>query len=123
MEREKPPSPPPVPEQPSSVKRVKGVPTLAEFTPRFLNEYARAETHHEAGVDGKESILRLHLNPHLGRKRLDEITRADAQRLKTLYREGVRDSKGGWKARPTTKTKTINNRLTVLNKLLKVACE
>lgn len=98
-------------------------PVMRRAARRFLNEYARAEAHHEAGIDGKESILRLHLLPYLGKKRLDEITTLDTQRLKTIYREGVKGSNGKWKARPTSKTKTINNRLTVLNKLLKIACE
>jgi integrase len=123
MRRDVEPAPSNEKTSPTSSKKRKGVPTLSEFSPRFLNEYARAEAHHEAGVDGKESILRLHLLPYLGKKRLDEITTLDTQRLKTLYREGIKGSNGKWTARPTTKTKTINNRLTVLNKLLKVACE
>lgn len=104
-------------------KDTKKVATLAEFGPRFIREFATANGQHQAGIDAKESILRLHLIPYLGEKRLDEITTADVQRLKAIYREGVRDKTGGWKVNPTNQAKTINNRLTVLNKLLKVACE
>jgi integrase len=92
--------------------------TLAEFAPRFLREFAAANGQHQAGIDAKESILRLHLVPHLGPKPLDEILTADVQRLKAIYREGIPG-----KVKPTNEAKTINNRLTVLNKLLKVACE
>ncbi len=104
-------------------KSKKQILTLEEFSPRFLREFAVANGQHQAGIDGKESILRLHLLPHLGKKHLDEITTADVQRLKAIYREGVREISGKWKVTPTKHAKTINNRLTVLNKLLKVACE
>jgi integrase len=104
-------------------KDTKKVATLAEFGPRFIREFATANGQHQAGIDAKESILRLHLTPNLGEKRLEEITTADVQRLKAIYREGVRAKTGGWKVNPTNQAKTINNRLTVLNKLLKVACE
>jgi hypothetical protein len=101
----------------------KTVPTLAEFAPRFLDEYARAERHHEAGIDAKESALRIHLIPQLGTKRLDEITTADVQKLKATFIAGIKNPDGSWKVRPTEKSKTINNRLTVLGKMLKVACD
>ncbi|MEB2313347.1 MAG: tyrosine-type recombinase/integrase [Polyangiaceae bacterium] len=99
------------------------IPTLADFAPRFISEYARAERHHEAGIDSKESALRIHLIPQLGTKRLDEITTADVQKLKATFIDGVKNPDGSWKVRPTEKSKTINNRLTVLGKMLKVACD
>ena len=52
-------------------------------------------------------ILRLHLAPPLGAKRLDAITTEDVQQLKSAL---------------TTKApKTVNNILTVLNTMLKTA--
>ena len=87
----------------------KEVQTLTAFAPRFLEGYARANRHKPSGIAGKESILRVHLIPHLGAKRLDAITNEDVQRLK---------SRLGRKA-----AKTVNNVLTVLNTLLKVAAE
>ena len=54
-------------------------------------------------------ILRLHLTPHLGERRLDAIANEDVQRLK--------------RALSTRAPKTVNNVLTVLSTLLKAAVE
>jgi integrase len=107
-------------------QRTKGrqVPTLGEFAPRFLQDFAVADGHAEGGVEAKESVLRIHLLPHLGDKRLDEIKNADIQRLKTTWRAGVIDvTTGRATVKATSRIKTINNRLSVLSKLLKVAAE
>ncbi len=87
----------------------KEVPTLAEFGPRFLDGYARANQHKPSGIAAKETVLRVHLTPLLGGKKLDAITNEDVQRLKTALR--------------TKAPKTVNNVLTVLNTLLKTAVE
>ena len=87
----------------------KEVPTLRAFAPRFLEGYARANRLKPSGIAGKESILRVHLIPALGAKRLDAITNEDVQRLKARL---------GQKA-----AKTVNNVLTVLNTLLRVATD
>jgi integrase len=85
------------------------VPTLKEFAPRFLEGYVKANQHKPSGIASKEAILRLHLLPRFGARRLDEITTEDVQRLKaTLVK------KSG---------KTVNNILSVLNVLLKTALE
>ncbi|PYR32333.1 MAG: hypothetical protein DMF90_23790 [Acidobacteria bacterium] len=87
----------------------KEVPTLKEFAPRFLEAYVKANQHKPSGIAAKEAILRLHLLPRFGTRRLDEITTEDVQRLKaTLVK------KSG---------KTVNNILSVLNVLLKTALE
>lgn len=85
------------------------VPTLKEFAPRFLEGYVRANQHKPSGLASKEAILRLHLLPRFGAKRLDEITTEDVQRLKAALVK-----KSG---------KTVNNVLSVLNVLLKTAHE
>src|SRR5262245_22769846 len=82
-------------------------PTLQEFAPRFLDGYARANRQKPSGVAGKETILRIHLMPQLGTKKLDAITNEDVQRLKVHLRDRA--------------AKTVNNVLTVLNTLLRVA--
>ncbi len=87
----------------------KGVPTLAEFAPRFLEGYALANRQKPSGIAGKETILRVHLLPLLGTKRLDAIGNEDIQKLK-----GALDQKAA---------KTVNNILSVLNTLLRVAVE
>lgn len=87
----------------------KAVPTLAEFAPRWLDEYCRAERQKASGIARKESVLRVHLLPVLGAKRLDEITDSDVQRLKVDLGERA--------------ASTVNNTLTVLRRLLQVAIE
>jgi integrase len=94
------------PQQPAPQKEV---PTLQEFTPRFLDGHARANRQKPSTVAAKEMILRVHLVPVLGHRKLDAIRTEDIQRLKS----GL-----------TTKAvKTVNNILTVLNVLLKRAVE
>ena len=85
------------------------VPILKEFAPRFLENYARANRQKPSGVASKETILRVHLVPLLGQKRLDEITSEDVQGVKQHLSDKA--------------TKTVNNVLTVLSKLMKVAVE
>jgi len=89
--------------------RRKEVPTLREFYPRFLDGYARANRQKPSGVAAKETVCRVHLDPVLGTRRLDAIGNEEVQRLKVHM---------------TGKTpKTVNNVLTVLNTLLRVAVE
>src|SRR5687767_7734742 len=51
----------------------KEVPTLKEFATRFLDEHALANRQKPSGVASKESILRIHLVPALGCRKLDAI--------------------------------------------------
>lgn len=90
------------PEQPK-----KEVPTLETFAPLFIEGYAKANRHKPSGIAGKETILRTHLVPRLGPKKLDAITTEAVQLLKA-----------GLKHRAP---KTVNNVLTVLNTLLRTA--
>lgn len=95
--------------EPQPEEERKEVPTLEEFAPRFLDGYAKANRQKPSGVSSKESILRVHLVPLLGSKRLDEVTSEDVQRVKQHLASKA--------------TKTVNNVLTVLSKLMKVAVE
>ena len=61
----------------------KEVPTVKEFAPRFVEGHARANRQKPSGIAAKEMILRVHLIPALGHKRLDAISNEDVQRLKT----------------------------------------
>jgi integrase len=85
------------------------VPTLREFVTRFLDGYARANRQKPSGVAGKDTIFRVHLIPALGAKKLDAITNEDVQQLKVRL--------------VSRAPKTVNNVLTVLNTMLKVAVE
>jgi integrase len=85
------------------------VPALEDFAPRFVDGHARANRHKPSGIAAVESILKWHLSPRLGAKRLDAITNEQVQRLKLALSE--------------RSPKTVNNVLTVLSTLLKKAVE
>ena len=87
----------------------KEVPTLREFASRFLDGHARANRQKPSGIAAKEVILRVHLVPALGHKKLDAIKSEKVQHLKS--------------ALSSKATKTVNNILTVLSVLLKKAVE
>jgi integrase len=92
------------PEQPK-----REVPTLEEFAPRFIEGHARANRQKPSGIAAKETILKVHLIPLLGARKLDAITNEHVQRLKSHLK--------------TKAPKTVNNVLTALNTLLKKAVE
>ena len=94
---------------PQLLKEQKDVPTLRQFAPRFVDGHARANRQKPSGIAAKEMILRVHLVPALGHKRLDAIKAENVQRLK---QELVAKS-----------PKTVNNVLSVLSILLKKAVE
>lgn len=83
--------------------------TLAEFAPRFLSGYAEANRHKPSGIAAKRSIIDIHLVPHLGWKRLDEIGNEDVQQIKSRLKDRA--------------PKTVNNVLSVLNTLFRTAVE
>ena len=87
----------------------KEVPTLREFASRFIDGHARANRQKPSGVAAKEMILRVHLMPALGHRKLDTIKSEDVQQLKRRL--------------STKAAKTVNNILTVLNVLLKKAVD
>jgi len=87
----------------------KEVPTLEEFVPRFLQGHARANRQKPSAIAATESILRVHLVPQLGAKKLNAITTEEVQGLKQ-YLTG-------------RAPKTVNNWLTVLKTLLRKAVE
>lgn len=87
----------------------KEVPTLQAFAPRFLDRHAVANRQKPSTIVTKQSLLRVHLVPLLGARRLDAITNEDVQRLKSTL--------------VARAPKTVNNILTVLSTLLKTAVE
>lgn len=88
-------------------KEKKEAPTLKEFGPRYIAGYAEANRLKPSGIWSKKSIIKNHLEPMLGHRRLDNIGDEDVQRLK---------------AKLVNKSpKTTNNVLTVLNTMLKTA--
>ncbi len=87
----------------------KEVPTLKQFAPRFLDGHARANRQKPSGIAAKEMILRVHLIPALGHRKLDAIKSEQVQRLKCDLE--------------AKSPKTVNNVLSVLSILLKKAVE
>jgi integrase len=87
----------------------KDVPTLEVFGPTFIEQHCTANRHKASGIERKQSVLKTYLYPHLGGRRLDEITDQDVQRLKV--------------AMARLAPKSVNNVLTTLSMLLKVAAE
>jgi integrase len=87
----------------------KEVPTLTEFAPRFVDGHTRANRQKPSGLANTLSILKWHLVPTLGAKRLDAITNEHVQKLKLALAHRA--------------PKTVNNVLTLLNTLLKKAVE
>lgn len=63
-------------------------PTLAVFGERWMKEYAKANGNKPSTIAAKETILRLHLVPILGRLKLTEIGELQVQRLK-LHLDGM----------------------------------
>jgi integrase len=84
-------------------------PTLEEFAPRWVVEYAQANHQKPRGIESKRNILANHLLPALGQIRLGEIREPDVQALKAALLKAGKSAK------------TVNNVLSVLNKLLLVA--
>jgi integrase len=85
------------------------VPILKDFVPRFLDGYARANRQKPSGIAAKETALRIHIVPALGCKPLDAIENEDVQRFKAELAHKA--------------PKTVNNVLTVLTTLLRVAVD
>lgn len=56
------------------------LPTVAALAERYLEEHARPKKKPKS-VKGDESLLRLHVLPALGSKRVDSVTRADVTAL------------------------------------------
>ena len=84
---------------------------MAEFAPRFIEEYVCANRHKASGVADKQSILQHHLLPAFGTRPLDAIDTASVQRLKAKLASDKRSAK------------TVENIMSVLRKMLKVAVE
>jgi integrase len=74
-----------------------------------LEGHAQANRQKPSGIASKERILRVHIVPLLGSKKVDAITTEDVQRLKIRLQDKA--------------PKTVNNVLTVFNVLLKKAVE
>lgn len=84
-------------------------PTVAEFVPRFIEGYAKANQQKPSTILAKEAIFETYLTPRVGTRRLDELNEEDIQRIKADLRHLA--------------PKTVNNVLSTLNTMLKQAVE
>lgn len=87
--------------------RPQELPTLEQFADRFIDDYATVHNK-PTEVRSKRSILRCHILPALGSKRINAITNADIARLTSKLTKG-------------RSNKRVNNCLTVLGKMLRTA--
>jgi integrase len=93
---------------PPAVQQVKEAPLFAEFGKQFLDVCVTKDK--PSTLRSKEMILRVHLTPAFGTKRLDEIKYGD------IVDYSAR------KARKLQK-KTVNNHLSLIHRVLAVACK
>jgi len=84
-------------------------PTLDAFWPKFMEGYARANKEKPSNLDARERLYRLHIQPVLGHLTLDAIDDMKVQMVKG--RMGAQSPK------------SVNNVLTIVSKVLKVAVE
>jgi len=61
------------------------MPTLEEFSERFMTEYVLANRLKPSTVYNRKKYIRAYLVPNLGARPLDQIGEADVQRLKAKY--------------------------------------
>jgi integrase len=85
------------------------VPTIAQFAPKFMEGYAKAERHKASGIDSKRLIISRYLIPNFGDRRLSELRDEDVQALKAAMADKSK--------------KTVNNVLAVLGRMLRVAVD
>ena len=100
--------------------------TVAAFAPDWVEKHLEANLRKRSGTDTAETILRCHILPFVGRKRLDEISDdvvADlkARWVKGGYKAPTADGSGEVVIQATKSRKTLNNRASVLSSLLHTA--
>jgi integrase len=82
-------------------------PKLKDFVDSFIVKYCEANKQKPSGIDSKQAVLRNHLVPLFGERRLDDFGPADEDRLKASFKRNS--------------ASTYNNSASVLNVVLKAA--
>jgi integrase len=88
-------------------EEVDEAPTVRAFKDRYINECCRANKLKPSGIESQESVLRNHLLPLFGDRRLDSFREADEDRLKNRLVDHA--------------ASTYNNAASVINSMLKAA--
>ena len=96
--------------------------TVEDFAPRFVAGHLKANLNKRSAIETAENILRVHLVPFIGKLTLDRVSDDVVADLKGLW------VAGGYKTpkrtiRGTNARKSLNNRLSILNSMLKIAVE
>lgn len=76
-----------------------------------------------SSIEAVESAFRIHVEPFIGGKPLNEITNAVISELIARWLEGDYPGPNGKPVKATSSPKTINNRKTIVNSALKYAVE
>ncbi len=76
-----------------------------------------------SSIEAIESAFRIHIEPFIGRKPINEITNAVISELIARWLEGEYPGPSGKPVKATSSPKTINNRKTIVNSALKYAVE
>lgn len=105
--------------KPTTADKAAKVATVAAFVPEWLAKHAKGNLHKLSGVDAQESIAKIHILPFVGSKRLDHITDEVVAELRARWVAGgysyTTDRGQVREVKPTSRRKTINNRLSVLS--------
>lgn len=91
-------------------KKAEIVPTFREFSKKWFDLYVKTNNKYSE-ILNKESMLRAHLNPFFGDKRLDKIRNLDIESYKAS------------KLQSGQSNKSVNNHLIALNKCFSTALE
>ncbi len=94
---------------PPGSSKPKENPTLHDFWDRFIEGHCTSNKHKPSGINAKRYAFRAYLDPLLGHRRLHEISNEDIAHLKAKFVEHS--------------PSTMNNILSVLSMVLKVATE
>ncbi|MFZ4648911.1 MAG: tyrosine-type recombinase/integrase [Patescibacteria group bacterium] len=89
-------------------KRTETIPTFEEFSRKWFDSYVKVNNKYSE-VLNKEGMLRVHLVPYFGKKRLDQIRTLDIEEYK------------GKKLQDGQSMKSVNNHLIAFNKCMKTA--
>ena len=96
-------------EEVEEVEAAPKMPTLAEFSERFIAEYVLANRLKPSTIYNRKKYIRVYLIPNLGDRPLDQIVEADVQRLKAKYAHQA--------------VASVNSILEVLGAMLRMAVE
>jgi integrase len=96
-------------EQEVTEQKLKQVPTVADFIPRFIEEHCRADRLKPSTLQSNRQALTHNIAPRIGCRRLNEVTNVDIQRIKAEMAD--------------KSPKTVNNALCALSVMLKKSIE